>query len=87
MPLIDAIWDLPNDPAGNVRHIGMHGLTQLDVEHVLSNSTWRVKSHSSGRPAVFGITPDGIRIIVVYEEIDDQTVYPVTAYPVESELE
>jgi hypothetical protein len=32
---------------------------------------------------VTGYTPDGRLIWVVYEEIDDVTVYPVTAYEVE----
>ena len=30
MPLIDAIWDLPDDPDGNVQHIAEHGLTPID---------------------------------------------------------
>jgi hypothetical protein len=32
---------------------------------------------------VFGRTPAGDEIAVIYEEVDDSTVYPVTAYPVE----
>jgi hypothetical protein len=39
-------------------------------------------SESSGRPCVFGYTPDGRYIIVVYEEVDDDTVMPWTAYEV-----
>ena len=31
----------------------------------------------------FGRTPSGETIAVIYEEIDDSTVYPVTAYEVE----
>jgi hypothetical protein len=31
---------------------------------------------------VFGFTEDDVHIIVVYEEIDDATIYPVTAYEV-----
>jgi hypothetical protein len=31
---------------------------------------------------VFGYTPDGTYIIVVYELIDDGTLYPITAYAV-----
>jgi uncharacterized DUF497 family protein len=83
MPLIDAIWDVPDDPEGNVQHIAEHGLTPIDVEHVLNNPDRRKKSRSSGRPMVFGHTPSGEFIAVVYEEIDDTTVYPITAYPVE----
>ncbi len=39
-------------------------------------------SQSSGRPCVFGHTPDGRFIIVVYEDVDADTVIPVTAYEV-----
>jgi hypothetical protein len=31
---------------------------------------------------VFGHTPDGTFIIVVYELIDEDTIHPVTAYEV-----
>ena len=83
MPLIDIIWDLPDDPDGNVQHIAQHGLTPADVQHVLNHPHRRVKSRSSQRPMVFGRTPSGEMIVVVFEEIDASTVYPVTAYQVE----
>lgn len=83
MPLIDIIWDLPDDPDGNVQHIAEHGLTPSDVEHVLNHPRRRAMSRSSSRPMVFGHTPSGEEIVVVYDEIDNSTVYPVTAYPVE----
>jgi len=35
-----------------------------------------------GRPVVFGDTSTGRHLMVVYEEIDADTVYPVTAYDV-----
>jgi hypothetical protein len=57
-------------------------LTAEDIEHVLQNPVEEVASRSSGRPCCFGYTPGGDFIIVVYEEIDDDTVYPVTAYEV-----
>ena len=40
-------------------------------------------SRTSGLPIAFGFTPDGRYILVVYEQIDDVTVYPVTAFAVE----
>jgi hypothetical protein len=82
MPVIDIIWDLPDDPDGNIQHIAEHGLVPSDVEHVLNHPKRRSKSRSSGRPIVFGRTPSGENIAVVYEEIDNSTVYPVTAYQV-----
>ena len=39
-------------------------------------------SRSSGRPVIFGDTSTGRHLMVVYEEIDSDTVYPVTAYEV-----
>ena len=83
MPLIAAIWDLPDDPVGNVQHIAEHGLTPIDVEYVLNHPQRRRTSRSSKRPMVFGVTPSREYIAVVFEEIDDSTVYPITAYLVE----
>jgi hypothetical protein len=83
MALINAIWDLPDDPDGNVQHIADHGLTPIDVEYVLNHPQREATSRSSGRPIVYGFTPSGEYILVIYEVIDEGTVYPVTAYPVE----
>ena len=41
------------------------------------------ESRSSGRPVAIGTTSTGRTILVVYEEIDEDTVYPVTAYDLE----
>ncbi|MDA1054949.1 MAG: hypothetical protein O3C40_31385 [Planctomycetota bacterium] len=72
------IW---NDDLGeNVDKISQHGLTIEDVEYVLMNPKRRVTSKSTGRPAVYGYTPDGDYIFVVYEEVDDVTIEPITAY-------
>jgi hypothetical protein len=59
-----------------------HGLTVGDVEHVLANFESQGFSRSSSQPCVFGHTPDGTFIIVVYELIDVDTINPVTAYEV-----
>ena len=75
------IWN--DEPDGNVEHIEEHGLSVGDVEHVLANPDSEEEvSRSSGLPCVFGSTPDGRFIIVVYELIDEDTIYPVTAYDV-----
>jgi hypothetical protein len=74
------IWN--EEPGGNIEHIEEHGLTTADVEHVLANFESQSVSRSSGQPCVFGHAPDGTYIIVVYEQIDDETIYPVTAYEV-----
>jgi uncharacterized DUF497 family protein len=77
------IWDLPNDPAGNVAHIDEHGITQSEVEQVLERPVSEEVSRSSGRPIAFGFTSAGKSIAVIYDVIDEETVYPVTAFEVE----
>ena len=75
------IWDDDDDLDGNVKHIAEHLLTKEDVMTVLINGQETV-SESTGRPCCFGYTDGGDYIIVVYEWIDEDTVYPVTAYEV-----
>ena len=76
------IWDLDDDPDGNVQHCAEHGVTQEEVEEVFENATDADISRSSGRPVIFGVTSAGRQLMVVYEVIDEDTVYPVTAYDV-----
>ena len=82
MRFLRSIWDDPDDVEGNVQHIAEHGLTIDEVEFVLQQTTGEATSHSSGRPCRFGYTPDDEYIIVIYELLDDDAVYPVTAYHV-----
>ena len=72
------IWDPL--PGGNVEHVEEHDLTTDDVDHVLQNPEATGTSRSSGRPCMFGHIRDGRYIVVLYEEVDDDTVIPVTAY-------
>jgi uncharacterized DUF497 family protein len=76
------IWDLHDDPDGNVRHCDEHGVTKEEVEEIFENPIDEDTSHSSGRPVIFGDTTAGRHLMVVYEQIDPDTVYPVTAYEV-----
>lgn len=76
------IWDLDDDPDGNVRHCAEHDVTKEEVEEVFQNATDADQSRSSGRPVVFGDTSTGRHLMVTYEEIDADTVYPVTAFDV-----
>lgn len=76
------IWDLDDDPNGNVQHCAEHGVSKEEVEEVLQNATDADVSRSSSRPVLFGDTSTGRHLMVVYEEIDADTVYPVTAYEV-----
>jgi hypothetical protein len=81
MPYFEIIWN--EEPGGNIEHIAEHDLTPEDVEEVIFNPVGRDVSRASGLPIVFGFTPGGRYILVVYEQIDAVTVYPVTAYDVE----
>jgi len=82
MPYSSIIWDMDDDPDGNVQHCAAHGVAKPEVEEVLQNPTDDDISRSSGRPVVFGDTSTGRHLMVVYEEVDRHTVYPVTAYEV-----
>ena len=78
------LWDLDDDPDGNVRHIAKHGLTVDDVEEVLSDPDAKDDvSRSSGLPITFGETSYGRYLAVVWKTAcdDPMTIYPITAYP------
>jgi hypothetical protein len=77
----DYLW-LEGDE-GNIVHIAEHDLTPQDVEFVLENFVEERASRSSGRPIRFGFTSDGRYIAVVFEWVDEVTIYPVTAFEVE----
>jgi len=79
------IWDMEDDPEGNVQHILQHGLDMDEVEDVLLNGNNQVVvSRSSGHSVVFGFTGTGRYIAVVFELVEDdpRAVYPITAYDV-----
>jgi uncharacterized DUF497 family protein len=79
------VWDLDEDPEGNVQHIAEHGLTIEEVEEVLYAAEEVIASQSSGRPVTFGTTSTGKHIAVVFDVVEDDplAVYPVTAYETE----
>ena len=64
-------------------HIAEHGLTPEDVEDVLFGSHELDASRSSGLPIALGFTAAGEYLCVVFEWVDEDTVYPVTAYVLE----
>jgi uncharacterized DUF497 family protein len=79
------VWDLDDDPDGNVQHIAEHGISIDEVEEVLYAAEEVVASQSSGRPVTFGATSTGKYIAVAFEIIEENPlgVYPVTAYETE----
>ena len=70
-------------PGGNVEHIADHGLTPEDVVYAMETAIGHDVSHSSGRPIVYGFTPDDRYIVVIYEEIAERTIYVITAYAID----
>ena len=82
MDFLRILWDDPHDPGGNVQHIAEHGLDIDDVEEVLSSPSSRGVSDSSDLPVVWGYTLEAVYIIVVYQQIDEDAIRVVTAYPV-----
>jgi uncharacterized DUF497 family protein len=82
MPYTTIIWDMDDDPEGNVQHCAEHDVTKEEVEEVLQHPTDVDVSRSSGRPVVFGDTSTGRHLMVVYEIMEPDVVYPITAYEV-----
>ena len=76
------LWDSEDDPEGNIQHLAEHGLDVDDVEWVLGAPVSEGTSRSSGMSAVWGYTPEGVYIIVVFQEIDKTTIRVLTAYEV-----
>lgn len=87
MVYVEVIWDLEDDPDGNVRHImDRHGVTRDEVEEILRDPNGETtESRSTGEQITFGWTSAGRYLAVVWEEAwdDPRQVYPITAYPVD----
>jgi uncharacterized DUF497 family protein len=83
MTFVTIVWDLEDDPGGNVQQIAQHGVSREEVEDVLlDDDNPTAKSRTSGRPITFGYTSDGRYLGVVWELLNDdpRMIYPVTAY-------
>jgi len=79
------VWDLEDEPDGNVQHLRDHDVTIEEAEEVLLDpQSSRAVSRSSGLPTAFGWTSTGRHLAVVYElvDVDPLTLRPVTAYDV-----
>ncbi|HVR74044.1 MAG TPA: hypothetical protein VMT52_06915 [Planctomycetota bacterium] len=82
MPYTQILWDLDTDPDGNVQHIAGHGVSKDEVGQVLASPVAIDVSRSSGLPIAFGFTTTGRYLAVIYEELDPDTAFPITAYEV-----
>jgi uncharacterized DUF497 family protein len=80
--VIQVIWDLEEDEEGNFQHVLEHDVAPDEVEEILSDPASRTtRSHSSGRAITFGWTSAGRYLAVVWELVEEDVIYPVTAYP------
>ncbi len=83
MRYLTILWDMDDEPDGNVQHLAEHGLSKEEVEEVLAEPADMAISRSSGLPLAFGQCSTGKVVVVVYEEIDPDTARHITAYEVE----
>ena len=77
MPYYEFLWN-----ADLVQHIADHGVSQEDFQRIVCNPSSKGRSRASGLPVAWGYTPDRRYLLAVYEELDEVTVLPVTAYEV-----
>ena len=78
---VQILWDLADDPEGNVQHIAANGVTVDEyVEVFTGNHDRATVSRESGRPICFGFTGTGKHIAVVWDEV--QAEYPLIIRPV-----
>jgi hypothetical protein len=79
---VSVLWDLEDDPDGNVQHIAENDLSVEEVEDVLLDPDNEVQvSRTTGRPITFGWKSTGRHIAVVWETVidDPRTVRVRTA--------
>jgi uncharacterized DUF497 family protein len=82
MPWYDFIWN--SEYGGNALHITEHGISIEDAEAVVCSPMAIRFSRATGRPMATGVTADGRLVVVVYEFVDDVTVYVITAFEVDA---
>ena len=82
MPWYDFIWNC--EPGGNALHIAEHGISIEDAEAIVCSPMAGGLSRATGRPMATGATADGRLVVVVYEFVDDFTVYVITAFEVDA---
>jgi uncharacterized DUF497 family protein len=78
---IQVIWT--EGPDGNIAHLAEHDVSPEEAEQVLREPIKMTVSRTSGRSISIGFTESGRHLAVVYEDIDDMTVYPITAYDID----
>jgi len=82
---VSVLWDMEDDPDGNVQHIAENDLSVEEIEDVLLDPDNEVQvSRTTGRPITLGWTSTGRHIAVVWETVidDPRTVRMRTAFEV-----
>jgi hypothetical protein len=79
MPWYQYVWT-----DDTIEHLAEHDITPDEFEFVMEHPTSKTMlSEASGRPMVFGFTPDGRYVAAIFELLPDRiTVIPVTCYEV-----
>jgi hypothetical protein len=78
------VWDLENDPRGNVQHIAQNGVT-MEEEVLFGAAEFSGTSASSGFPFVVGTASSGKDLVIVVAIVEEEplAVRPITAYEIE----
>ena len=63
-----------------IAHLALNDVTPDEFEYVVSFPDARDQSRTSGNPVAMGWTGEGRYLICVYEQIDADTVFPLTAF-------
>ena len=85
MEVFQIIWDLPEEPEGNIQYVAEHDVTPEEVDEVLRSPTSRTDvTRTTGREITFGYTSEGRYIAVIWHRVIDDplTVRPITAFEV-----
>jgi hypothetical protein len=81
---VQILWDLEEDPDGNVQHIAANGVTVEEYVEVFAGNYARATvSRESGRPICFVCPSTGKHLAVVWDEVqpeDPLIIRPVTAF-------
>lgn len=75
MPFYLFVWNDENE-----EHLAEHGVSIEEFVEVVCNPDRIETSRSSGRPIAFGYTSTGKYLACVYEELDDVTLFAITAF-------
>ena len=76
MPWFDFFWY-----GENLKHVGEHGVSREEFEEVVIAATeTAIETSDSGSDMVRGETAAGRFLVCIFDQVDDVTIIPVTAY-------